>query len=781
MHHWIPAHARASSYGDIRQRGSRPDIHAMPSRMIATIVIRVAIVIFCTEFLVMIGFDLLQPQLGAVAEGLVDASLLTALSAPILYLLTIAPFMKRAQNAQQELLRELSDNADKTDKLSATLAKLDFQKRILDQHAIVSETDVHGTITYANDAFCRISQQSRHELVGQSHRIVNSAVHPPEFWEEMYAALGRGEVWQGEVCNRAKDGSTYWVQATNSAVRDDRGTLLGYVSIRTDITDNKLHQQRLEETQKLLIEATEKAEAANLAKSEFLATMSHEIRTPMNGVLGMLGLLLDSEMPPDQRKLVLTARESADSLLVVINDILDYSKLEANRIQLESISFSPLQIIDGILSILSARADAKSIMLDSDIAPDLPPWIEGDPTRLRQILFNLVGNAIKFTERGSVRLIVSHRSIENDDIELYFEVRDTGIGVPKEARSRLFTRFSQADGSTTRKFGGTGLGLAISKQLANMMGGAIGVESSPGKGSRFWFTIRARTAERPEDPVSPAADAYDALIDRKLRILVADDNHVNQMFVSALLAKRGHTVDVVANGIEAIVALNRCQYDIVLMDVQMPEMDGPTATRQIRRLPGPVSAIPIIALTANAMAGQREEYLAAGMDDYVSKPIDPVELFASIAKACLPRRQDADPPAHWSVPEFKLAGPELTMDAASLFTPDTASPLINGDRLRQLREHVTPESLHTALADFPLEADECVALLEHALACRDAEKVKRVAHRFKGMAGNFGADRLTGLLQQMETHCARTDEIKPHFAAFRTTVRETLETLKHAA
>jgi PAS domain S-box-containing protein len=622
------------------------------------------------------------------------------------------------------------------------LGELKNQKFAFDQHAIVTITDLKGNITYANSLFTTISGYSLEEVLGQSHRIINSGTHDKEFFRSMWATIGRGEVWHGEICNRKKQGDLYWVDSTIVPLLDKQGKPHSYIAIRTDITARKLAKLKLQESEQrfrtladaapMLIWTTDteteyiyfnkpwlqftgysfdqalqgqwmeaihpddyqrcttiyresflkrkeyevefrlkrhdgeyrimlergsplwvgesfagfigacaditevraaqvQAEEANLMKSQFLANMSHEIRTPINGILGMTQLMLDTPLSEEQKDLLDDIDISGKTLLNILNDILDLSKIEAGKVDLHLNNFDLQEIITNLFTISKHQATQRNVTLSYEPSSELSRYYHGDDIRLRQVILNLVSNAIKFShDGGDVILRISKHASPDVDHLLYITVTDTGIGIPPEKLDLIFEPFSQADTSTTKRYGGTGLGLSICKKLVELMGGTIWVTSVVGKGSTFHCTVKlkpVRHADVPQHTVATRTVHPNIMSSptKKALVLVVEDNLINQKLISKLLEKLGHTVVIAHNGDEAIkhVLQNGNLFDLILMDCQMPTTDGFEATKAIRAYEESIGRrTPIVAMTASSLGEDKNRCIAAGMDAYLPKPFD---------------------------------------------------------------------------------------------------------------------------------------------------------------
>ncbi|MCF6293690.1 MAG: ATP-binding protein [Robiginitomaculum sp.] len=551
-------------------------------------------------------------------------NLITLLGSSALFFVATNKAYSWVQNVILEHREAQQTAIEEKEKSQTTAAHLTAMHQALNEHALVSKSDPAGYLISANDAYCKKTGYAREELIGKHLTIVDSGYHPLEFFEEMAVVLKQGKVWSGVIQSQAKDGSLFWGDTTISPIKNGDGKIIECISIRRDITD--------------MLEAREEADRANQAKSEFLAMMSHELRTPMNAILGMAQLLKATELNELQRDYITSVTDGGEMLMTVLNDILDLSKIEAGKLQIETINVDVRHAVDRLERLWEPNAKDKGIGFVCEIDDNVPSVIRGDITRIRQVIYNLLSNAVKFTSKGEVKLQVSSEETSQDRAKISFAISDTGVGISQEAISRLFTSFEQADKSVSRKFGGTGLGLAISKKLAELMGGNISVESTLGEGTCFTFSVEAETIscvtwDKDKQPETVETKARVKGKAKKLRILAAEDNALNQKVLTAFLKPLGHELVIANDGVEALEQLATEHYDLILMDIQMPRKDGLTTTKELRASDGPNANTPIIAMTANAMHGDREECLEIGMNDYVPKPIDARVLFTAIAKA----------------------------------------------------------------------------------------------------------------------------------------------------
>ncbi|HEX3880693.1 MAG TPA: MHYT domain-containing protein [Bryobacteraceae bacterium] len=578
-------------------------------------------------------------------------------------------------------------------------------------------TDVTGTIEYVNASFSKMTGYTAAEALGHHTRMLKCPETESSVFGELWSTITQGQTWKGVLKNQRKDGSAYWEQMTIAPVRDRAGAVTRYIALKQDITERKKYEAEL-------VAAREGADTANRAKSIFLANMSHEIRTPMNGVLGMLQLLGQTKLESQQARYVTLAQSSAQALLNLINDILDLSKIESRKITIEYFDFNLKDIVDEVMQLLLQQASTKGVELGWNLASDVPQLVRGDAYRIRQVLTNLAGNAIKFTERGSVKLKVTLENVTDQQCHAVFTIKDTGIGISPEKLNLLFSPFVQADSSTTRKYGGTGLGLAVCKELVALMGGSVSVESVEGSGSTFSFSVKLEAASvvpapkiEPVMRAEPESAHATKARNRAVRILVAEDNPTNQEVILGQLELLGYSAIAVVDGQAAIDALRRENFDLVLMDCDMPRMDGLEATRQIRS--SDYREIPIVALTASAMAEDRSRCVVAGMSDYMAKPVDLRALRAMLAK--------------WLNGSTSAVKDQMVREAqpasTEVFDAEDLLMRLEGDDL------FAKKVVKRFVEDFPAQLTN----LKKHVAKMDGNGVRSQAHALKGSSATVGA------------------------------------------
>jgi PAS domain S-box-containing protein len=621
-------------------------------------------------------------------------------------------------------------------------------------------TDVDGRIEYVNEAFVVNTGYSREEVTGRNPKILQSGKTPAATYAAMWSTLTEGVPWKGEFYNKRKDGSEYTELAIITPIHQADGRVTHYVAVKEDVTEKKrigleLDQYRhhLEEMVASrtvqLDEARQRAEVANQAKSSFLANMSHEIRTPMNAIVGLAYLLRKGETSPEQADKLGKIANSADHLLTIINDILDLSKIEAGKLTLEQADFSLAAVLDHTRSMIGEQARTKGLTIEVD-AGDVPPWLRGDPTRLRQALFNFAGNAIKFTERGGIVLRARLIEEKGDELRIRFEVEDSGIGIPAAQLAGLFHSFVQADNSTTRKYGGTGLGLAINSHLAHLMGGDVGAQSEVGRGSIFWLTVclqRGRgVMPSIADAVSDVGNSAEEQVRRSrhgARLLLVEDNAVNREVALELIHAVRLDADVAENGREAVVMAAAKAYDLILMDIQMPLMNGLDATRAIRRQAGG-AATPILAMTANAFDADRSDCQNAGMNDFVPKPVDPPQLYAALLK-WLPEGPVQSLPPAAAIEEPPANDEDLLRRLAAIPGLD----LEHG--LSMLRGNVTK---YVRLLRLFVDGNQhYVEQIPQIVASGDFAPIHPIAHSLRGSASMMGAMELSSTAAALSAAC----------------------------
>ena len=696
--------------------------------------------------------------------------------------------------------RDLTEQKRAAESLENSLKEISDYKYALDESSIVAVTDQKGIIKYANDNFCKTSKYTREELIGSDHRIISSQYHAKEFIRDLWKRITKGKIWRGELKNKGKDGSIYWVDTTIVPFLNKQGKPYQYVAIKTDITQRKIDEIELLEAKVAAELATGVAEEAKCkaenatriavdavkAKQQFLSNMSHEIRTPMNAIIGFTKVMLKTNLTTKQNEYLTAIKLSGDALIVLINDILDLAKVDAGKIKFEQIPFKMALSISAMLHLFETKIQEKNLLLVKEYDNKIPEVLLGDPVRLHQVILNLVSNAVKFTSEGKITVRIRLQKEDSEKVKIEFSVSDTGIGIAKNKTGKIFETFQQATSGTSRIFGGTGLGLAIVKQLVEQQGGNVIVKSTLGEGSVFSFVLSFLKTTIEMESESEIME-LDTKI-KNIKVLVAEDMALNQLLMKTLLDDFGFERDIAANGKIAIEKLKAKAYDIILMDLQMPIMNGFEATEYIRNILN--SNIPIIALTADVTTADLERCKAVGMNDYIAKPLDERILYRKIVdlvKKPLPgktnqkdlkdqRAASAGMKAYETRPKDEMAGqeeglgigentkcinldylkkrtksdPNLMMEMISLYLEQTM-PLINSMKqsLKEKDWNSLGAAIHQMIPTFSLMG-----------ISKDFENMAKQVHDYAHIsyqAGEATAEpetiEITSLVLQLEKNC----------------------------
>jgi PAS domain S-box-containing protein len=622
-------------------------------------------------------------------------------------------------------------------KIEESATTIEQLNSALNESAIVSVTDSNGIIEFVNDAFCKISKFNREELIGKHTRIIDSGFYTDTFTDRIKEKIEKGQVWKGEIKNKSKDGSFFWVETTIVPFQGIDKKPVRYITICHDVTERVKLENALRKSK-------DQIEKSAQIKEQFLANMSHEIRTPLNAIIGFSEILQASKLTPVQEEHAKIISQSGECLMGIINDILDYSKTESGNITLEKIPINLKEMLDNVQKMFQKAANEKKIDLKVYLGNHIPLCVIGDPIRTNQVLVNLVGNAIKFTNKGSVNIFCNVKPKSDDTYLIEFKIQDTGIGIPTEKLELIFDRFVQAENDTSRKFGGTGLGLSIVKNLVTLMGGEIFVESKLGRESQFTVIIPAgkctdeQIDEYKNNKIKTSLPKQSKNI--TLNILLVEDNRMNQQYVQTLLEQLGFDCTLAVNGIEAINKIKENKFDIILMDIQMPQMDGYEATRIIRN--ELKNNTPIIALTANATSFEYDKCLQNGMNGFLSKPYKPKDLLEKINEV-----KNNAPSNKNGIDELKSN--QSLMEQEGLINFDSIKEQVNG------KINAVKQLIKIFMEDTPRD----IEALEDAILHEDYNATEAISHQLVSSYSIFGISSAIRILKEMEIKAGNQKEI----------------------